>query len=132
MPDLGIGPTIHLTELLLTEIARIGELRAPSEACGVLLLHPKDPDRAESQVVEIPNRSMRPHDGYEMSTNDIRMELLEWLRDTDVEELGELSIWHTHPAGNIGPSAGDMRARDPGISYLVVALTQQGPVPTWF
>ena len=126
-----VSPPVHLTEVMLEEITRIGVDRKPAEACGVLLLHPRNDD-PRSQVVEIPNRSHHPHDNYIMSTNDIRMELYNWLRHADVAELGTLSIWHTHPRGNIGPSRGDMQHREPNIAYLVVALTPNGPVPTWF
>lgn len=31
-------------------------------------------------------------------------------------------LWHTHPSGNVGPSAEDLRHRVEGVSYLVVAL----------
>lgn len=122
---------IHLTPTLLAEIDRIGKERAPSEACGVLLMRPRY-HTPESQVVELPNRSMRAHDTYEIYTGDMRIELGSWIHDTSEEEISHMAIWHTHPQGNIGPSGRDMKTRNKELNYLVVALTDTGPIPTWF
>jgi proteasome lid subunit RPN8/RPN11 len=83
-------------------------------------------DGTKSYVKELPNRAMRP-DAYIVDAGDIRM-VLEGL-----EEVEDIAIWHTHPSGNIGPSEGDISHRPhPGIWMLVVALTEHGPIPTWF
>lgn len=82
--------------------------------------------------MELPNRSLGGTDSYAISTADIRLELHEWAQDKDPAELNKMAVWHTHPAGNIGPSKRDMHYRDPEVSYLVVALTEKGPIPTWF
>lgn len=129
---VGVSPQVHLTPLLLEEITRIGLDRQPAEACGVLLLHPRYPDDAKSQVVELPNRSMHTHDSYQFSMRDLWLELEDWWGSHSREEASAISVWHTHPGGLIGPSPGDMKSRREGIAYLVVAMTESGPVPTWF
>jgi proteasome lid subunit RPN8/RPN11 len=60
------------------------------------------------------------------------MELGTWLESRDKQEIEAMALWHTHPGGNIGPSPGDMQKRLEGVAYLVVAITEAGPVPTWF
>lgn len=109
-----------ISERALAEIARIGHLRAPNEACGLLLV---TPHRGRS-VIELPNRSLKPLDSYLFHGSDARIEL-EGYEDGFV-------IWHTHPGGGIGPSREDMRSRHANFWYLVVALTDNGPIPTFF
>jgi proteasome lid subunit RPN8/RPN11 len=83
-------------------------------------------DGSMSFVKELPNRAMA--DGtYRVDAGDIRMVL------DGLEEVEDVAVWHTHPSGFIGPSKGDMQNRpDPNIFMLVVALTEHGPVATWF
>jgi proteasome lid subunit RPN8/RPN11 len=121
------SPLFATLEAALPEIEKLGKLRAPSEACGVLLDMPwRKADGSMSFVKELPNRAMA--DGtYRVDAGDIRMVL------DGLEEVEDVAVWHTHPSGFIGPSKGDMQNRpDPNIFMLVVALTEQGPVATWF
>lgn len=41
-------------------------------------------------------------------------------------------VWHTHPSGLIGPSPTDMEWKVEGMEYLVVTVTEDGPVPARF
>jgi proteasome lid subunit RPN8/RPN11 len=121
------SPLFATLEAALPEIEKLGKLRAPSEACGVLLDMPwRKADGSMSFVKELPNRAMA--DGtYRVDAGDIRMVL------DGLEEVEDVAVWHTHPSGFIGPSKGDMQNRpDPNIFMLVVALTEHGPVATWF
>lgn len=103
----------------LAEIARIGTLRAPNEACGILI--------RGNGVLELPNRSPAPESSYVLNSRDVEEVLDSEIRGEDV------AIWHTHPRGLIGPSEGDMKDRLPDhVQMLVVALTEDGPVPAWF
>lgn len=117
----------ELSEQSLEEIATIGQLRSPSEACGLLLQHPVTTGRGRtSHVVEIPNRSLLPVDSYEMKPSDIDL-----VMSDKPDQL--VAAWHTHPGGLIGPSTRDMENRPPAeVPMLVVALTEDGPVPCWF
>lgn len=110
----------ELSDDALASIGRIGHLRAPNEACGLLLV---TPHRGRS-IVELPNRSKTPLDSYMFYGSDARIEL-EGYDDGFV-------IWHTHPGGGIGPSRDDMKTRHAEFWYLVVALTETGPVATFF
>jgi proteasome lid subunit RPN8/RPN11 len=122
------SPLFSVLELALTEIEELGKLRAPNEACGVLLDTAwRKPNGSPSWVKELPNRSMDGAGTYRVDAEDIRM-VLEGL-----EEVEDVAIWHTHPSGHIGPSRGDMQNRpEPGIYMVVISLTDDGPIATWF
>lgn len=117
-----------ISDEALAEIERIGHLRAPAEACGVLL---PVPDGART-VVELPNRSQRAHDSYMFTTDDVVMELKDWLVEQSDEVRSGIIVWHTHPKGNIGPSRTDLQGKQQGVTYAVVALTPSGPVAAMF
>lgn len=121
---------IHLTDVMLEKINVIGRLRSPAEACGIILPYPLQGETSESQIVELPNRSLEPA-SYKIATEDIRLAIGEYLSDRlYVEQLG---TWHTHPAGNVGPSRSDLQKRQDELSYLVVALQDDGTaIPSWF
>lgn len=113
-----------LEERLLLDIAEIGVDRQPNEACGIILptLH------KGKRVWELPNRSLRPHDSFEMHGSDIAIVVADW--DGPYEEI---VIWHTHPGGNVGPSRADMANRVTQLPNLVVTITEEGaPLATWF
>lgn len=110
----------EITDDQLASIERIGLLRAPNEACGLLLM---SPHRGRT-IIELPNRSLTPQDSYQFHGTDAKLEL-EGYDDGVI-------VWHTHPGGGIGPSRNDMRTRHPEFWYLVVALTDKGPLPTFF
>lgn len=125
------SPMINLTKEMVNEIGRIGKERKPNEACGVLLPHPRSPhEGSKSQVVELPNRSLKP-DTYRMATADIRLAVEELNLSKD--EVDRMAIWHTHPGGGIGPSRDDMIRRVRDVPYLVVAIQEDDTfIPAWF
>ena len=115
-----------LEQAVVEEIAHIGYERKPNEACGILL---PVAHRGKS-VFELPNRSKRPADSFELWGADIMLQL-EALGDYD-EDIDTLTIWHTHPGGGVGPSATDMATKPEVFTHLVVALPEEGPpVPAW-
>lgn len=67
-----------------------------------------------------------------MLSSDILLELEGLAQELSGNELHRIAFWHTHPQGNVGPSAGDMRDRIEGASYLVVALQETEAIPCWF
>lgn len=120
-----IAPTFPLTRAIVEEIVRIGAHRAPSEACGVILPPPGDRSgRAgiAARVIELPNRSKRPRDSYELHGKDLVLELEDWLLAKDNEDRERMIFWHTHPSGNIGPSRGDLGQKNWNFSFLVVSI----------
>lgn len=107
----------------MEEIERIGLKRAPNEACGLLL----GARGKQTTVVELPNRSLTPFNGYVLDGQDMKLA---------VEAHGDIveaaAAWHTHPQGLVGPSRRDMEHRPNEVPMLVVALTEEGAVPVWF
>lgn len=119
-----------LEEDMVMEIARIGDLRSPSEACGLLLPTPVN----GVQIIELPNRSMTPQDDFEMRGTDMLMALEQVFQGDFPEQLiDSLTAWHTHPGGNLGPSRFDMKNRPARLKSLVVTLyPDRPPQATWF
>lgn len=120
---------IVMTPAIVSEIARIGELRKPNEACGVLL-----PVPMRGRVVwEIPNRAEDGREAFVMHSDDVVIMLQDWV-DQNVEHAvwENVVLWHTHPSGSVGPSRADLDNRIEKCGNLVVALTPDGPVATWF
>ncbi len=80
-----------------------------------------------SFIKELPNRSMGAPDTYQVDMADIKLAL------EGLDDVEEVAVWHTHPSGLIGPSRLDMVQRPPAdIFMIVVALTEDGPIPAWF
>lgn len=117
-----------ILEQALPEIYRIGLLRYPAEACGLLVDTPRRLHTGElTHVIELPNRSLAANGQYVILPSDIAMAL------KDYDEIDEAAIWHTHPSGHIGPSEGDRACRPADdVHMVVVAMTEDGPVATWF
>lgn len=119
-----------LEVMMVQEIANIGRLRSPNEACGLLL-----PSSINGvQVIELPNRSSTPHDSFEMRGEDMLIALERVFRGDFPEELiGGLTAWHTHPGGGLGPSTADLENKPAHLKSLVVTLTDKGEaLATWF
>lgn len=122
-----------LEQAMVDAIAQIGYAAYPNEACGLLL---PEPVRGQ-QVVELPNRSKEPLDSVEMDAEDLVIQL-EMLYGDNVPSLilPNITWWHTHPSGNIGPSKFDIENKPYQIKCLVVTLwpeaEDKAPVATWF
>jgi len=119
---------IVLEPSVLEEIGRIGEERRPSEACGILLPY----SWRGKQVYELPNRAEQHHDTFELHGDDIILTIQKWVNETPEATWDMITIWHTHPEGQIGPSKQDLDNRSEHCGNLVVTLTNSGPLPTWF
>jgi proteasome lid subunit RPN8/RPN11 len=116
--------TTLLEEKIVQEIAALGRERAPAEACGILLPTPHKGER----VWEMPNRSLHPQDSFTMHGTDIKLSVGDWEGD-----FREMVIWHTHPAGNIGPSREDLRGRLDRVGNLVITLLPNNEAKaTWY
>lgn len=80
----------------------------------------------------MPNRSKRPQTSFEFTTEDLRIAMDDWFDQASPGDEKLLALWHTHPMGGVGPSRNDMRSRVHGATHLVVAITEEGPIPTWY
>lgn len=119
-----------LEQHMVDEIAMIGKKRMPNEACGVILPYPVK----DRQVIELPNRSKTPHDEVRMRGEDLVLELEALFgEDTPLPEnlATDITFWHTHPGGNVGPSAHDMSEKPQVGKHLVVSLGEEVKA-TWF
>jgi proteasome lid subunit RPN8/RPN11 len=119
-----------LEDWMVEEIAAIGEQRRPNEACGILL-----PYKVKNhQVIEMPNRSKTPHDSVLMTGEDIVIELAMLFGENQMLPEGiaeQLTFWHTHPEGHLGPSPYDLHNKAKVGLNLVVSLGEE-PKATWF
>lgn len=119
-----------LEQKMVNQIANIGRERLPNEACGLLL-----PFEVHGvQVIELPNRSKKPHDSFEMTGEDMLLSLEQVFQgDFNPDLIPSLTAWHTHPHGNVGPSKYDMENKPAKLLSLVVTLFEDGPPKaTWF
>ena len=73
-------------------------------------------------MIELPNRSHRPQDEYELHGSDVIIALEDWLWEVEPRVRDQMIIWHTHPSGNVGPSRGDLDHKLDYLSYLVVSI----------
>lgn len=108
-------------DVVVPRIVEIGLIRAPNEACGMII---PDLDRpVDAWVHELINRSPSPTDSYQFDIEAMKPLL------SDPRVWDDVLIWHTHPSGRVGPSPGDMDARHPALHgrYLVVALPRGEP-----
>lgn len=101
-------------DVVIPRIMEIGMLRAPKEACGLVVPSLSVP--ADDWVIEMTNRADNPYSSYAIDTETVR-QLLD-----DKDAWSDVLVWHTHPSGLVGPSQGDIKAKVEGLRYLVVAL----------
>jgi proteasome lid subunit RPN8/RPN11 len=101
---------------IVDQVVQFGISRAPHEACGLIT-----PD---SMVVELPNSSLEPYKAYDIKVDDLVNALNQYIARSHNCQFGpdDVVVWHTHPAGSIGPSKGDMREKMRGFRYLVVSI----------
>jgi proteasome lid subunit RPN8/RPN11 len=101
---------------------------APEEACGILI---GGPETGGTRVMQLTNASDDPENSFVIEGEDITRAIERWC-DEELCTLPEgvvpkdfkidIVVWHTHPDGFVGPSKGDLRVREEGVKYLVVAL----------
>lgn len=100
------------------EIMKLGNQAMPQEACGVLIL--KFPRHF---VRPLTNTSPTPEKAYEVNNQELVETLVDLIEAENIVFAREdVIIWHTHPSGHVGPSRGDIAAKEPTLNYLVVAL----------
>lgn len=119
-----------LEKEMVEEISRIGVLRSPCEAAGILLPFPFE----GRQIIELPNRSSTPHDFFEMAAEDLILSMEKFVtKHPDPSVWNMTVIWHTHPAGHVGPSTFDMQNKVTDLRHLVVSLHPEGEaLATWY
>ena len=101
------------------QILGIGREALPSEACGIIT-----PDL---RVVQLPNsHPTSKEDAFVIEAEDLVDAIHDYIvrSGADPENLSrdQFIVWHTHPAGSVGPSRGDIEQKIEGFQYLVVTL----------
>jgi len=109
---------------ILARIGRIGRDRAPIEAAGFIF--------PGSRIIELANRSHTPTRNFEFEPQDVILAIEAAHLELTDEDWEQAILWHTHPGGNIGPSSVDIANRIEVITHLVVALTDDGEIPTYY
>ena len=116
--------SLTLTKTMLEGIVQIGNMRQPCEAVGIIV--------HRTAIVELPNRSLTSHTSFVLDVNDIPLQLQLLDIDMTADDWTRIVVWHTHPNGFIGPSKVDLRNKVPGVTHLVIALTEDKPIPTFY
>lgn len=102
----------------LDEILKLGNQAVPQEACGVLVV-----DYPRHYVRSLVNTSNDPERSYAVDNRELVETLVDLMESEDIViQREDVVIWHTHPSGYVGPSRGDISAKEPTLNYLVVAL----------
>lgn len=87
----------------------LGMAHRPNEVCGIY---------TKTKLFTLENVSRDPTNSYQIDAE----ELVQLLRRLQIEDTDEFGIWHTHPGGMVGPSAGDIPTKIPGFNYFVMAI----------
>lgn len=121
-----LTPNRFIPELALDQIAEFAKL--PIETGGFLF---PEPTKFNSWIYALVNISSTPENSMRFDREEFIRVGGEYLSDTPYE-WEHLTIWHTHPGGNIGPSRTDMKNRIPEMGNLVVTFNNGEVIPTWF
>jgi len=50
----------------------------------------------------------------------------------EYDDPQDVTLWHSHPSGGVGPSRIDMQQKIPMANHLVLALVEGEVIPTWY
>lgn len=96
----------------IEKILSLGIEGAPEEVCGLLI----EEAPGVFRVIQMINRADDPTAGYRIDGETVQQ------LSIDSKHWSHVSIWHTHPGGLVGPSAGDLKHKQPNVKYLVVTV----------
>lgn len=88
------------------------------EAVGILLQN--------DQIILLENSSSNPQGEFLVDKQAIIDAL------TGVEDITDITLWHSHPEGGIGPSRIDMQQKTAFPNHLVITLVVDELVYTWY
>lgn len=113
---------IELTRPIEAALHMLAINAAPHEAVGII---------AGGLVYSLANASPSPHDSFQVDMQELKNLILSL--DIPLDRVAdEVALWHSHPAGGVGPSRFDMQNRTPLKHHLVVSLVDDKMVPTWY
>jgi proteasome lid subunit RPN8/RPN11 len=111
--------TLRLSEAMVSEIRRAGELAYPAECCGVLAGRASEVKEVQRLVPMTNRRTDDPH-RYLILSEDLRRVSTE-LKTSELEILG---IYHSHPDHPAAPSRYDLDHAWPWYSYVILRVEQ--------
>lgn len=103
---------------LKRQLLEITRASSPHEACGLLM--------PTGEIKVLANRSLTPTNAFEVTKTDILQAL------ASEESLENITFWHSHPSGGVGPSRVDLQQKMPFPYHLVLSLVDNDLVPTWY
>ena len=109
--------TLRLSEVLVEEVRREGELAYPAECCGVLAGRVGEV-KDVARLVPMPNRRTDDPHRYLITPEDLRRVTAE-LRASGLDVLG---YYHSHPDHPAAPSSFDTEHAWPWYSYVIVRV----------
>lgn len=96
---------------------------APREVGGIII--------SGKRVLVLTNHSDHPENQFLFYLSELR-HLAEYYQ-VPLDRIEEdVVLWHTHPAGGVGPSREDMRNKTPLKHHLVLSYVDGDMVPTWY
>ena len=120
--------TVRISEGLLDEIRRQGEVAYPAECCGVLA------GRSGSlkevlRLRPVANRRTDDPHRYLISSDDLRSAT----RELEFSELEVIGFYHSHPDHPAAPSVFDQEHAWPWYSYVIVRIDRgrSGDITSW-
>lgn len=102
LPDLRAA-TEHIFDL--------GMEGAPEEVCGLIVNETRG-----VQVIPLRNRAEDPTASYVIDNATLRQLALK------PKTWAHVAVYHTHPGGQVGPSARDLEHKISGVKYVVVTI----------
>ena len=105
---------MKISEHLLRQIERHGEVDFPFEACGLLI------GTFDAIVDATPSRNLATSDHEFLIDPELHLRLQRELRGSGHKIIG---VYHSHPSGDSGPSSEDIsRANEPDFLWLITAI----------
>ncbi|MFL5401979.1 MAG: Mov34/MPN/PAD-1 family protein [Gemmatimonadales bacterium] len=111
--------TLRLSEAVVEQIRRQGELAYPTECCGILAGRAGE-IKEVLRVVPMANRRTDDPHRYLIDPDDLRRTTAE-LRPAHLEVVG---YYHSHPDHPAAPSAFDTEQAWPWYSYVIVQVNR--------
>lgn len=108
----------------IAQACSYGKLRHPNEAVGFIIA---------GRTLELPNHAQDPSTGFKVSITDLINRIAKWPQEITDAEWEEAIIWHTHPAGGVGPSRIDMANKLEGLKkHLVISFHEERYILSWY
>lgn len=105
---------------VLKELKRIALDESPKEAVGLI--------DGVGNIYQLTNNHPEPESNFAINKAD----LISLVELNQLVVLTELTLWHSHPGGGIGPSRFDLQNKTPFKYHLVVSLIDDDIKLTWY